>query len=68
MNDEQFSGGIPAAYDTDMGIAWIKHKVSGLGLTPVYGSTVAMLGRSSSAVADDIAAARYIIKYPIDES
>lgn len=67
VDDEQISVGVPAAHNADMGIIWVKHKVSGQGLTPVYGGSVAVLRRGSSAVADDVTAARLIIEYPIDE-
>lgn len=65
VDDQQLSVGVPSADNTHMGIIWIEHQVTGLGVRPRNIGTIAMLHRGPAAVADDIAAARLIEENPI---
>ena len=65
MNDEQFTVCVPAANDAHMGIIRVEYQVTGLGVRPRNIGAIAVLHGGSSAVADDIAAARLIVEHPI---
>lgn len=51
-----------------MGIIRVEHQVTGLCVRPRNIGAIAVLCGGSSAVSDDIAAARLIVENPIDES
>ena len=68
VDDHDITAAVKAADNTDMAVTWIKDKVSRLGIAPADGCAVAVLGRGAAAMADDIAAARLVVEYPIDES
>lgn len=50
-----------------MGIIRVEHQVTGLCVRPRNIGAIAVLCGGSSAVSDDIAAARLIVENPIDE-
>ena len=66
--DEQISTLIPATHDSYMGIARIKYQITRNGLIPGNGDAVSMLGPCATAMAYDVTAAAYIIKYPIHKA
>ena len=68
VDDQQIAVFVPAAYNANMGVLWIKHQITRLGLLPGDGGTVGVLGVCPSAMADDVFAAGDIIKHPIDKS
>ena len=65
MDNQNVSILIPASHNADVGIFRVEYQVAGVGLGPGNGRAVAMLHPRPSAVAYDIAAAGYIVKYPI---
>ena len=67
MHDLNVSVLVPACHNADMLIVGVKGEVSNLRILPADRRTVAMLRSRSSAVSDDVAAARGIVKKPIDE-
>ena len=68
VDDQQIAVFVPAAYNANMGVLWIKHQITRLGLLPGDGGTVGVLGVCPSAMADDVFAAGDIVKHPIDKS
>lgn len=67
MDNEQIAVGISAPDNAHMGIVRIKYQITGERIVPWDGGAVAMLRHCSSAVANDVAAARGIVEHPIDE-
>lgn len=67
VNDQQLSVCVPAANDAHMGIIRVEHQVTGLCVRPRNIGAIAVLHGGSTAVADDIAAARLIVEHPIDK-
>ena len=65
VNDEQFAVGIFAPDNAHMGIIRVEHQVTRLCVRPRNVGTIAVLHGGSTAVADDIAAARLIVEHPI---
>ena len=68
VDDEDISAAVEATDDPHMTVARVKDEVARLGIAPADGCAVAVLGRGAAAMADDIAAARLVVEYPIDES
>ena len=68
VDDEDISAAVEATDDPHMTVARVKDEVARLGIVPADRCAVAVLGRGTAAMADDIAAARLVVEYPIDES
>ena len=68
MDDLDIAAFVPAAYNANMGVIRVKHQVAGLGLGPGDGCAVAVLHPRPSAMADHVAPARHIVKYPIHKA
>ena len=56
VDDHNIAVAVEAADDADMAILRVKRKVARLGIAPVNGGAVAVLGGGSAAMADDVAA------------
>ena len=67
VDDEHVSAFISATYDSHMLIIGIEHQIAGLGLIPRDGGTVGVLHGGAAAMADDVTAARGVVKGPIHE-
>lgn len=67
VDDEHVSAFISATYDSHMLIIGIEHQIAGLGLIPRDGGTVGVLHVDTAAMADDVTAARGVVKGPIHE-
>lgn len=68
VDDQQVSALVPAAHDTHMGVLRVKHQITGQGLLPGDGGAVGVLGVGAPAVADDVLAAGYVVKYPVHKA
>lgn len=67
VDHQQISVLVSAANNTDMGIVRVKHQVTGLGVRPRNISAIRVLHGGAAAMSDDVAAARGVVKGPIDE-
>ena len=67
VDDHDITAAVKATDDPHMTVARVKDEVARLGIAPADGCAVAVLGRGAAAMADDIAAARLVVEYPIDE-
>ena len=67
VDDHDITAAVKAADNTDMAVAWIKDKVSRLGIAPRNFGAIAVLTGRSTAMTDDIATACDIVKHPIDK-
>ena len=67
MHDLNVSVPVPARHDADVFIIRIKGEVADLCVLPADWRAVAMLHSRTAAVADNIAAARGVVKGPIHE-
>ena len=56
-----------AQWITNRGIVWVKHQVTGLGVRPRNIGTIGVLHGGAAAMADDVTAARGVVKGPIHE-
>ena len=65
VDDQQIAVFIPAAYDSYMGVLWVKYQVAGLDLIPLERVAVGVLGVGPTAVADDIFTVADIIESPV---
>ena len=68
VDDEDISAAVEATDDPHMTVARVKDEVARLGIAPADGCAVAVLGRGATAMADDITAARLVVKHPIDKA
>lgn len=68
MDDEQSAVYVPAADDAHMGVIGVKHQIARLSILPADIGAIAVLHGGSSAVANDVTAARGIVEHPINES
>ena len=66
MNDQEVPVLVPAAHDPNVYVVWVKHQITGQGFLPGDGGAVGVLGMGTTAVADDVLAARGVVENPID--
>ena len=67
MDRQQTAILVPAADNANMGIVWVKHQVTGLCVRPRNIGAIAVLHGGAAAMADDVTAARGVVKGPIHE-
>ena len=67
MDDHNITAAVKAADDPHMAVTWVKDQVARLGVAPADWCAVAVLGRCSAAVTNDILSAALVVEYPIDE-
>ena len=65
VDDQNVSVLVNPTHDAHMGIIRVEYQVTGLGVRPRNIGAIAVLHGGSSAMADDIAAARLIVEHPI---
>lgn len=68
VDDQNVSVLVNPTHDAHMGIIRVEYQVTGLGVRPRNIGAIAVLHGGSSAVADDIAAARLIVEHPIHKT
>ena len=67
VDHQQISILVSAADDANMGIVRVKHQVTGLCVRPRNIGAMAVLHGGAAAMADDVTAARGVVKGPIHE-
>ena len=68
MNDHDITAAVKTANDAHMGVIGIEYQISRLGVAPINGSAVAVLGSSPAAVANDVLSAALVVERPIHHS
>lgn len=68
VDDLDIAALVPAAHNANMGVLRVEYQIAGLGLGPRDRRTIAVLHPGPSAMANHVAPARHIVKYPIHKA
>ena len=68
VDDHDITAAVKAADDADMTVLRVKHKVARLGIAPINGGSVAVLGRGPTAMPNDVLSAALVVEHPIHHS